>query len=154
MSSQGILGAFGSHAFMSGLSEQHKMRLATGVRPFAATKGDYLGREGERAKDFFLIQFGRVEIGSSASGGRFVAVSEAGPGEVVGWSWLLPPHIWQFDCRAEEDVHGLVFDAEWLRELCESDHELGYHLLKHLLSVVAQRLAANRTLSTKVTQPA
>jgi hypothetical protein len=35
-------------------------------------------------------------------------------------------------------------DAHWLREKCEQDHELGYHLLKQLVSVIASRLTATR----------
>jgi hypothetical protein len=41
-------------------------------------------------------------------------------------------------------VKGVVFDAAWLREKCTQDHELGYHLLKQLVTVIASRLAATR----------
>ena len=71
-------------------------------------------------------------------------IQTVGAGEVVGWSWLLPPYRWQFDARATSAVQGLVFDAAWLREQCEQDHELGYHLLWQLLVVVSSRLAASR----------
>jgi hypothetical protein len=71
-------------------------------------------------------------------------IQTLGPGDVVGWSWLLPPYLWQFDARADGVVEGLVFDATWLRDQCEQDHELGYHLLKQLLAVVGSRLVACR----------
>jgi hypothetical protein len=73
-----------------------------------------------------------------------VSVPTVGPGEVVGWSWLVPPYRWQFDCRALERTQGLALDGEWLRERCELDHEFGYHLLKHLVVVIGNRLAARR----------
>jgi CRP/FNR family cyclic AMP-dependent transcriptional regulator len=152
MSKQGLLGVFGTHAFLSGLSDQHLMRLASGVRPFMAVPGEFLGQEGKPTQTFYLIQSGHVEIGSHNADDEFVPLAEVGPGEVVGWSWLLPPHRWQFDCRALDTVRGLMFDAEWLRDQCETDHELGYHLLKHLLAVVASRLAATRLMTAK--QPA
>lgn len=79
-----------------------------------------------------------------ASDRRVVTVQTVGPGEVLGWSWLVPPYRWQFDCRAADAVRGLTFDAEWLRERCEQDHELGYLLLKQLVIVIASRLAATR----------
>jgi hypothetical protein len=41
-------------------------------------------------------------------------------------------------------VQGLKFDAEWLREKCAQDHELGYLLSKQLLTVLGNRLAATR----------
>lgn len=57
-------------------------------------------------------------------------------------AWVLPPHRWHFDARATDEVRGIVFDAAWLRDQCEQNHELGYHLLKQLLAVVSGRLAA------------
>lgn len=144
MSEPGVVGAFASHAFLQGLSEQHRMRLASGVRPFVAAPGEYLGREGLPAHAFFLIQSGQVSLGSHLSERGAVPIQTVGPGEVVGWSWLLPPYRWQFDARAVDAVQGLAFDAAWLREQCEQDHELGYHLLRQLLAVVSSRLAACR----------
>jgi CRP-like cAMP-binding protein len=144
MTEPGVPGAFASHAFIQGLSDQHRIRLASGVRLFMASAGEYLAREGEPAHAFYLIQFGQVEIGTHLAERGAVPIQTVGAGEVVGWSWLLPPYRWQFDARATLAVQGLAFDAAWLREQCEQDHELGYQLLKQLLAVVSSRLAATR----------
>lgn len=71
-------------------------------------------------------------------------IQTVGPGEVVGWSWLLPPYRWQFDGRAVDAVEGVVFDGAWLRQQCEQDHELGYSLLRQMVAVISSRLAATR----------
>ena len=144
MTEQGILGAFASHTFLAALSKRHRMLLASGARPFTAAQGVLLAREGETAKTFFLIQAGHVALDLHAPNRGAVPIQTVGPGEIAGWSWLVPPHRWQFDCRAVDPVQGLVFDAEWLREKCDQDHELGYHLLKQLVAVIANRLAATR----------
>jgi CRP-like cAMP-binding protein len=144
MSESGILGAIASHPFLQALNEQHQMRLASGVRPFTASAGEYLAREGEPARAFYLIQTGQVEIVAHLAERGAAPIQTLGAGEVVGWSWLLPPYRWQFDARAALAVQGLAFDAAWLREQCEKDHELGYQLLKQLLAVVSSRLAATR----------
>ncbi len=144
MTEPGIPGAIASHPFIVGLSEQHRTRLASGVRPFTASPGEYLAREGEPAHAFFLVQSGRVEIGTHLSERGVIPIQTVGAREVVGWSWLLPPYRWQFDARAVDAVQGLAFDAAWLREQCEQDHELGYQLFKQLLAVVSSRLAATR----------
>jgi CRP-like cAMP-binding protein len=144
MTEPAILGAFASHGFIKGLSEHHRMRLATGVKPFRASVGEYLAREGEPAHAFYLIQEGHVAIGVQLSKNDAVPIQMIGPGEIVGWSWLLPPYRWQFDARATDGVHGLSFDGAWLRELCEQDYALGYHVLKQLLAVVTSRLVASR----------
>ena len=144
MTEPGVLGTFASHAFLSGLSERHRMLLASGVRPFTAAPNELLAREGETAKTFFLIQGGHVALALHTPDRGAVPIHTVGPGEIVGWSWLVLPHRWQFDCRAVDPVQGLAFDAEWLREKCEQDQELGYHLLKQLVAVIANRLAATR----------
>jgi CRP-like cAMP-binding protein len=144
MTEQGLLGTFASHTFLGGLSERQRMLLASGARPIAAAPGELLAREGETATAFYLIQAGHVALDLHTPGRGVASILTVGPGEVVGWSWLVPPHRWQFDCRAVDPVQGLSFDAEWLREKCEQDHELGYHLLKQLVTVIANRLAATR----------
>jgi CRP/FNR family cyclic AMP-dependent transcriptional regulator len=139
---EGLLGTFASHAFLHRLGDRHLMLLASGVKPFKAAPGDCLACEGEPAKAFYLIQSGHVEVGMQKGNREETIVQQLGPGDVVGWSWLLPPHRWQFNARAVDSVGGIAFDGEWLREKCEQDHELGYHLLTQLLEVVASRLAA------------
>ena len=39
---------------------------------------------------------------------------------------------------------GIRFNADWLRKRCEEHHELGFVIMRHLLSVVANRLAETR----------
>ena len=138
----GITGAFAQHAFLQPLGERLLLTLASGATPLSAAAGTVLARAGEPAHSFYLIQSGSVAVSLPTPGRGDVPVQTVGPGEVLGWSWLVPPHNWQFDCRAVEDVRGIRFDAEWLREKCEQDHELGYHLLRQLLSVVGGRLTA------------
>jgi CRP/FNR family transcriptional regulator, cyclic AMP receptor protein len=144
MTSPGILGAFASHAFLNSLSERHRMVLAAGVRPFTAEPTQVLARAGEPANDFFLIQDGHVAIGMTTPDGDGVTMQTVGRGDVIGWSWLVPPHRWKFDCRAVDHVQGLAFNAAWLRDKCEQDHDLGYHLLRQLTTVMASRLEATR----------
>ncbi len=142
MTNEGILGTFASHNFLRNLGDRHLMLLASGSKPFTAVPGEFLAREGETAKAFYLIQSGQVEVGTKTANRGKAVVQTVGAGEVIGWSWLLPPYRWQFDARAVDTVRGVAFDAVWLREKCEQDHELGYHLLTQLLAVTASRLAA------------
>jgi CRP-like cAMP-binding protein len=144
MSNSNIVDMFTQHEFLRGLSERHKMILASGARPFTAKPEQVLAQEGERAHAFFLIRSGHVALESALPGGDSLLIQNVGPGEIVGWSWLVPPHHWQFRCRAVDVVEGISFDADWLRDLCERDESLGYHLLKQLVIVIAQRLAGTR----------
>jgi CRP-like cAMP-binding protein len=144
MAGKGILDTFASHAFLRGLSDQFLMILASAARPFTAAPGDLLAREGAEAKSFYLIQAGQVAIEIHKPDQEPVRLQIVGPGDVVGWSWIVSPHRWQFDARATENVSGLAFDAEWLRNRCEQDHEFGYQMLKQLVTLIANRLVATR----------
>ncbi|MFO0968952.1 MAG: cyclic nucleotide-binding domain-containing protein [Gemmataceae bacterium] len=140
----GITDTFASHDFLRQLSERALLRLVSGATPFTAKPGQYLARQGTPSHAFFLIQSGNVALGTSGPKGDTITIQTVGPGESVGWSWLVPPYRWQFDCRAVDEVKGLKFDAEWLRAECEQDCELGYQLLKQLAKVLAERLVMTR----------
>lgn len=148
MSQSGIIDCFATHRFLQRLDERCRMELATGVRPFAVRAGETLGRAGEPANAFYLVQAGEIEVGME-DGDDFHPVFRVGPGGALGWSWLVPPNRWQFTSRAVEPVRGLMFDAEWLRDRCEQNHELGYHLLRELVAAVTQQFAATWKEATK-----
>ncbi len=144
MTTQGVAETFAKHDFLKGLSKNARTTLAAGAQPFAFEAGDCLGKEGETSTNFYVIQKGHVQMQTYSPDHGAVAMQTVGPGEVVGWSWLIWPYRWRFDCLALDKVEGLAFDAEWLREQCEKDCELGYQIAKRLLGVTASRLAATR----------
>jgi hypothetical protein len=63
---------------------------------------------------------------------------------VLGWSWLFPPYFWHFNARAVEPTDAFFLNAPPLRAECESDHELGYELIKRIAQVMLKRLQAIR----------
>jgi CRP/FNR family transcriptional regulator, cyclic AMP receptor protein len=138
----GLMGALASHPFLKGVDDRLLSMLLSGAQSFRFRNGEYLGKIGNPANDFFLIQKGHVSV--LASGDVRQEVCQVGPGEVVGWSWVVPPYRWQFTCQAVGEVTGIRFNADWLRQRGEEHHELGYVILQHLLAVVANRLAATR----------
>ncbi len=144
MSDSALLAALSQHEVVRGLSPAHLAVLASGARPVHFAPGEYLGRESEPADVFYLIQSGQVTLGIPTPDRGVVVVQTVGPRQALGWSWLVPPHRWRFDCQAAEAVEALAFDARWLRQQCEQDNALGYHLLKQMLSVLANRLSGRR----------
>jgi hypothetical protein len=61
-------------------------------------------------------------------------------GDVLGWSWLVPPYRWYFDARALDLVRALSFDAHCIRDKCEKDYHLGYELTRRFAELAGQRL--------------
>src|SRR5260370_31546114 len=96
MSESGILGIFQSHAFLAALSQRHLLTLASGVKPFTAAKGDFLAKEGETAKSFFLLQEGHVAIDLHRRGKAVATLHTTPPRPGIRWSSLLPAPPPQF----------------------------------------------------------
>ena len=144
MSQAELQGVLSEHAFLRGLSERTVAVVAENAKLAAFEPGQLLGREGEPADAFYLVQSGRVALETHTPHRGAVRIQTVAAGEPVGWSWLVPPHRWQFDARAVEPTQALAIDGRALRERCEQDHELGFQLLKRLVTVIAGRLAATR----------
>ena len=132
------------HPFMKGLSAEQITRLSACAMDSHFAVGEIIFREGDPANRFYLIQEGRVALESRPSGGEAMVIGEIGPGDVLGWSWLLPPYRWHFDARAIEPVSAVFLYGTRLREECEEDHDLGYELMKRTAEVIIQRLQSTR----------
>ena len=130
--------------FFAGLDAQTLDVIAGCAANVRFDAGEYLFREGDPANDFYVIRFGRVRVETDVLGRGPHALQTLGEGEVLGWSWLVPPHRWHFDGRAVELVRAVRLDGRCLRRKCEESHRLGYRLLSRFSGVLAQRLKAAR----------
>ena len=132
------------HPFFAGLDDD-ALTLLAGCAANRHTKvGGYLYREGEPADVFYVIRHGRVAIESHTPTGGSVVIETVEDGEVLGWSWLIPPYRWLFDARAVEPTSEVVFDGACLRGKCDADPELGYALMQRVAQVMYERLQATR----------
>jgi CRP/FNR family transcriptional regulator, cyclic AMP receptor protein len=133
-----------AHPFFANIAPEYSELVAGCARNHLFQAGHYLFHEGERADEFFLIREGRVALEIVAPGYPAIVFQTLGKGEIVGASWLVPPYRWMFDARALEYTRALGLDAECLRGKCETDHDLGYEMMKRFLPVLIQRLHATR----------
>jgi len=132
------------HAFFQGLKPEYLALIAGCAQNVHYDAGAYLVREGAPADRFFAIRRGSVAIETYVPSRGAVTLQTFGEGEILGWSWLFPPYVWQFDARAREDVRATVFDGACLRTKCDADPALGYDLMKRLTRMVSNRLEATR----------
>ena len=132
------------HKFFAGLRPEH-LSLLVGCASTAVFPVDsYLFREGEPAETFYLIRDGRVALELAAPGHGTLTMQTLGAGEVVGFSWLIEPHRWEFDGRAVERVLAVRMDGACLRGKCEQDPRLGYELMRRFAHLTVKRLQATR----------
>jgi CRP-like cAMP-binding protein len=132
------------HPFFAGLKPAYLTLIAACAQNVHFQAGARLACEGEPADRFFAIRGGRVAIETFVPSRGPVTLQTLGEGEILGWSWLFPPYVWQFDACAREDVRATAFDGACLRTKCDADPALGYELMKRLAQLVSQRLEAAR----------
>jgi len=106
--------------------------------------GTLLLREGDLADQFFLIRRGAVSLEVHAPGRASLRIETLEAGEVVGWSWLFEPFRWQLDGRAIGPCELIEFDGACLRGKCDTNHELGYQLMRRFARNIVDRLQATR----------
>ena len=134
----------GGHPFFTGLGASAVQLIAGCASNVHFAAGDYIFGEGEAASRFYVIRHGRValEIHSPTRGPLVIDTMDEG--EVLGWSWLVPPYRYFGDARAVTPVSAIALDGTCLRGKCEADAELGYQLLKRVTTVMYQRLQSTR----------
>lgn len=133
-----------NHPFFADFPPDYAKLVAGCARNHRFDVGEYLIRTGEPADRFYLIRHGKVALEVASPGSAPVIVTTLGANEVVGASWLLPPYRSMFDARAMELTRAIGIDGKCLRGKCESDHSLGYEMMKRFLPVMVKRLQATR----------
>jgi CRP/FNR family cyclic AMP-dependent transcriptional regulator len=128
----------------AGLAESYLQVIAGCAINEHHPAGTSLFREGSPAERFFLLRKGAVALEVHAPGRGALVIETFHPGDVVGWSWLFEPYLWQFDGRTTEPTSLVGFDGACLRDKCEADHELGYQLMRRFAASIVERLQATR----------
>ena len=132
------------HPFFKDLDQRHLALLVGCASNVVFQPGEYLIHEGDEARKFFVLRHGRVLVQSTSPGRGSIPIQTLWPGDILGWSWLVPPHHYRFDGRALEQTRAIALDGTCLRAKCEEDHDLGYELLKRFAQVMVGRLEATR----------
>ena len=134
----------GAHPFTRGLaaSEIESLAELADLRDFDA--GEVIFDAGAAADTFYLVRSGLVAL--EVETGRVVPqrIQQIAEGTALGWSWLLPPYVWQFAAVARTPVRTISFDAAELRAHFEANPTCGYHVLAKVAEVMADRLHATR----------
>jgi CRP-like cAMP-binding protein len=132
------------HPFLKGLEPRHLKILVGCASNVRFSAGQFLFREGEEANEFYMIREGKVAVQIQGAERGPIIVQTIGEGEVLGWSWLIPPYRWRFDGKALELTRAIALDGKCLRTKSEEDHDLGYELLKRFAGIIVERLEAAR----------
>jgi CRP/FNR family cyclic AMP-dependent transcriptional regulator len=136
--------ALAAHPFLRGMSRDQLSILSEAARHVRFPARYRLFEDGGSANRFWLIQSGHVSLDLHIPGEGPVVIETIGMGELLGWSWLFPPHKWAFGAVAATEVEAFEFDAPTVRERCAAYPDLGYEFNQRVTRVLAKRLQATR----------
>jgi len=112
------------HPFLAGMNRAQLALLTDCAMAAHFETGQTILREGEFANRCYLIETGKAVV---ESGGTFtgpLVIEAVGAGDLLGWSWMFPPYVWQFTARAVEptsylflrrDAAGVLREGSFVR---------------------------------------
>ncbi|MGW2717735.1 cyclic nucleotide-binding domain-containing protein [Streptomyces sp. NPDC001492] len=127
------------------LPAEYRGRLMSMAHDVSYPSDAQLFNEGGRADHFWIIESGTVALDMRVPGRRAAVIETLGAGELLGWSWLYPPHAWRFGARTVGPVRAFEFDADAVRSMCEADPQMGRSIALWVGEAVVRRLKAART---------
>jgi CRP/FNR family cyclic AMP-dependent transcriptional regulator len=139
-----------AHPFLKGLEPKWLATVTVGAKERVFEPGAAIIRPGEPANELHLIEQGRIAVEAHSSKGGDVCIQTIGSGDVLGWSWLFAPFSWHLQAKAVERTKTIALDGGHLLVRSESDHELGYEIMRRVTAIVIERLQATRKRLVKV----
>ena len=138
------------HAFLCGLDDALIASIAGCGKNVVFQPNEYIFREGEKAQEFYLVKTGLVALEIYMPGRGEISFLTVKGDEILGYSSLVEPYRCLYDARAVEPVRAIAFDHHCLVDKCESDHTMGYEILKRVMTALTQRLHAARIQSANL----
>lgn len=129
---------------LTALPPPQRQRLMTLAREVSFPEDTRIFEADGVADRFWVIRSGAVSLDQRVSSLQRVTVASLGSGDLLGWSWLFPPHRWDFGAEAFSPVRAYEFEAEPVLALCQEDPQLGMTLTRIVAEILAHRLEMTR----------
>ncbi|WP_155056022.1 Crp/Fnr family transcriptional regulator [Streptomyces blattellae] len=126
------------------LPVEHRERLLRVGHEVSFRPGARMFDEGGHANRFWIIRDGTAALDMHVPGRRPPVIETLGVGDLVGWSWLYEPYVWQLGAEALRQLRAHEFDAVAVRLMCLKDPEFGRTVEHWVGRVLAHRLNAAR----------
>lgn len=148
------------YPFFAGLNADQLTLLAQHAEEKEIEPGIYLFREGQPLTEMYLLLAGQVDVLLELPAQNVshrvadqllgemktedVVVSTVGPGEIVAWSALLPPHTATASAKTATAVNLVAFDGPALMQQFAADPAFGFVMTQKVAGVMRERLQALR----------
>jgi CRP/FNR family transcriptional regulator, cyclic AMP receptor protein len=144
METSALTTVLGHTWFGAALPVVARARLASVGRLVDIPMGTRVVTEGGPCPTMDILVAGRIALRLSVPGLGERTIMTLEPGEVFGWSAVLPPEIATSSCVAVAPSVALEFDGPGLIMAMEEDDRLAAAVYRRLLATVSRRLVATR----------
>lgn len=134
----------GTPAFFSRLDADVRAQLTACSREVFFDTGDTLLAEGQPADRCYVLNSGRVAVGVRTPAHGLTVIETLHRGDILGWSWLFPPHRWTFDAVALKPVTATEVRTACLLPLLEHDPRVAAAVYRSVGELMSQRLHSAR----------
>lgn len=129
--------------FFDGMDDAQLDALARHAECVRFGADGYIFRHDQPARDFYVITRGRVALELASPKGPHV-ITTLGKGDVLGVSWLFPPHFWKFDAHCLGECAAVRLDGAEVQREFDADPRLGCEIYRRFGAVLANRLQSTR----------
>lgn len=139
-----VIDALAGTWFGSRLPAVARERLAPHIQTAEYDAGAEILREGEPMRSLGIVLTGRVALRLRVPERGPTTILTVEPGDVVGWSAVVPPHRASDTAVALLPTELLLIDGAALRAELSADPELAAPVYLSLLEALARRLTGTR----------
>jgi len=121
-----------------GIAETTRRKILESAREEALAKGEFLFRQGDPARHFYLLKEGRVRLSQGRS--ELLAYVASDPGDLIGWSSLAGNENYTASAECLAAVKVLKVEQQRLDEILHEDPLSGMAVFKNLAALIGRRL--------------
>lgn len=132
------------------LNEQDLYAIAMISDEVTADTGTTLFEECQPADALYLLVDGSVDLYYKSEEEyhpkirKDFLVGEVNPGEIFSISSMIEPYVLNASARASKPSRYIKIDAVALRQLVESNHQMGFVIMRQIAKALMERLAYTR----------
>ena len=121
-----------------GVTEVTRERILASARDASFAPGEFIFRQGEPARHFFILGEGRVRL--TLGQGELLAYVASSPSELIGWSSLVENEGYTASAECLGPVKVLMIKKQRLDEILREDPASGMAFYKNLATIIGRRL--------------
>ncbi len=137
------------YPLFSGLNEDQMQAVMQICREECFVPDAILFKEGEKAKEIFVLTEGEVEETFTVDEAKLTLLRPVEVGEIVGCPALVPPYTHNCTARSISEIEVLAIDVAGLLDLFAWNCQIARLIQQHVIEALLERIGKMRVASIK-----